>query len=261
MIRGVIGVVHVPAMPGDPAYERGGFEGALAWAARDAAAIAAGGAQAIVVENFGSAPFPKGTPEEPTPPQAIAALALAVHEAKRHGLPVGVNVLRNDVKSALGIAAATGAAFVRVNIHMGAYVTDQGVIEGRAYETLRYRDAIGARGVAIFADVRVKHAAPLAPRSIEAEVSDLVKRGLADAVIVTGEGTGAPVASDELERVRAAASGARVVIGSGLDEASAPRLSKLADAAIVGTWIKEDGDVRRPVDPARVARLVRAWTA
>ena len=256
-MRGLIGVVHLKPMPGDPAHRGGGFEGVLDAAKRDAEALVEGGADAMIVENFGSAPFPKGTPDQPTPPHQIALLALAVDACERLGKPVGVNVLRNDARAAIGIAAATGAAFVRVNVHVGAYVTDQGLVEGRAFETLRYRDALDARDVAILADVRVKHAAPLAETPIEAEVRDALARGMADAVIVTGSGTGEPVDAELLRRVRDAAGEASVLIGSGMDPYRA-ELAGLANGAIVGTWIKRDGDVSAPVDPARVRRLAEA---
>jgi len=253
--RGLIGVVHLPAMPGDPRAGDATFEAALDAARRDAEALAEGGADAIIVENFGSAPFPKGTPEQPTPPHQVAALTLAVDACRRVAeRPVGVNVLRNDARAAIGIAAATGAAFVRVNVHVGAYVTDQGVIEGRAFETLRYRAALGVEHVAILADVRVKHAAPLAARPVEDEVKDALRRGLADAVVVSGRGTGEPVDAAHLGRVRAAAGDAPVVIGSGMDPTRV-ELAGLVDAAIVGTWLKEGGDVRAPVDSKRVKRL------
>lgn len=257
--EGIVGVVHVPPMPGDPMHAAGTFADSLAFAARDAEALVEGGCSALIVENFGSAPFPKGTPDQPTPPHAIAALTMAVTQAQAFGRPVGVNVLRNDVRSALGIAAATGAAFVRVNVHVGAYVTDQGLIEGRAFETLRYRREVGADPVAIFADVRVKHAAPLAEVPLDREVADVVKRGRADAVIVTGSGTGEPVSAAVLETVHAASGEAPVLIGSGLEPSSAAALAPFADAAIVGTWLKQDGDVSRPVDADRVRRLVHAW--
>lgn len=258
-VRGLIGVVHLPPMPGDPAYRGGGFEGVLDAAKRDAGALVEGGVDAMIVENFGSAPFPKGTPDQPTPPHQIALLALAVEACERLGVPVGVNVLRNDARGALAIAAVTGAAFVRVNVHVGAYVADQGLIEGRAFETLRYRDILDARDVAILADVRVKHAVPLAPSPVEVEVRDVLQRGMADAVVVTGSGTGEPVSLELLQQVRAAAPDATVVIGSGMDPHRA-ELAALADAAIVGTWLKRDGVVTAPVDPDRVRRLKDALT-
>lgn len=260
MIRGLIGVVHLAPLPGDPA--RGAsFQATLDAAARDADALAEGGAAAIVVENFGSAPFPKGTAEQPTPPHQIAALTLAAARCVELGVPVGVNVLRNDARAALGVAAAVGAAFVRVNVHVGAYVTDQGLIEGRAFETLRYRAAIGADDVAIVADVRVKHAAPLAAVPVPTEVEDALKRGKADGVIVTGAGTGKGVDAALLAEVRGAAGDAPVWIGSGLTPDTAPRLAPLADAAIVGTWLKRGGDVKNPVDADRVRQMAEALAA
>lgn len=251
--RGLIGVVHLAALPGDPASNGEGLDAVIARARADAEALAEGGAAGLIVENFGSAPFPKGGPEQPTEPFAIAAMTRAVL-ACDVGLPIGVNVLRNDARAALGIAVATGASFLRVNVHVGAYVTDQGVIEGRAFETLRERRRLGA-DVAIWADVRVKHAKPLAELPIADEVGDALARGRADAIIVTGRGTGRPIDVALLQEVRAAASGAPVVLGSGVTPENAETLIAHADAAIVGTWLKVDGDVRQPVDAARVREL------
>jgi len=75
-------------------------------------------------------------------------------------LPIGFNVLRNDAQAALAICAACGGSFIRVNIHTGAMLTDQGLIEGAAFHTLRFRRAI-CPSAQIFADVHVKHAVPL----------------------------------------------------------------------------------------------------
>lgn len=255
--RGLIGVVHLPAMPGDPGYRSGGFAGVLAQARRDAQAWAQGGADALIVENFGSAPFPKGDADQPTPTEQVAMLALAVRECLDVGLPVGVNVLRNDADAALGIAAATGAAFIRVNVHVGAYVTDQGLIEGRAFATLRKRQQLGC-DIAILADVRVKHATPLAEVPLVTEVEDVLHRGHADAVVVTGAGTGKPIDTGLLRTVRTAAHEAPVVLGSGVNPTNAATLAPQAEAAIVGSWCKVNGDVALPVDVDRVRTLAGA---
>lgn len=251
---GLIGVVHLHALPGDPAFG-GHLSAVLDHAAREAEALAKGGASALIVENFGSAPFPKGDPAQPTPPAAIAALTLAARRcAGASGLPFGVNVLRNDAAAALGIAAATGASFIRVNVHCGAMLTDQGLIEGRAWETLRLRAALGIRHVAILADVRVKHASPLAPRTLADEVRETVGRGQADAVIVTGASTGGAIERSDLSEV-ARASTAPVVLGSGLTDTNVATLAPQAHAAIVGTWLKRNGQLHEPTDPARVRVL------
>jgi membrane complex biogenesis BtpA family protein len=256
-VRGLIGVVHLLALPGDPAHRSGGFAAAYDRARTDAEALVSAGVDALIVENFGSAPFVKGTAGDRIPPHQAAALTRVCLACKSLGVPVGVNCLRNDAHTALGIAAACELDFIRVNVHSGAYVTDQGLIEGEAAATLRYRAALGV-AVEIWADVLVKHAAPLAPLDPETATHDCLDRGLADAVIVSGVATGAPVDVDLLRTVRAAARDKAVVIGSGLAPQNAASLLAHADAAIVGTWLKRDGLVRNPVDPARVRTLVEA---
>lgn len=252
--KGLIGVVHLPPMPGDAKHASGGFAEVEAHALADGRALAEGGVDAIIVENFGSAPFAKTSTEA----HQVALLALVARRLKEEtALPIGINCLRNDVVSALGIAAASGAEFVRVNVHTGAYVTDQGLIEGDAQATLRYRKRLGAN-TAICADVLVKHAAPLAPLSAEQATEETFDRGLADAVIVTGRGTGEPVDEALLREVNEAAQGRAVLIGSGLNLANAAALSPFASGAIVGTSLKHGGKLDAPVDPSRVAALKAA---
>jgi membrane complex biogenesis BtpA family protein len=259
VIRGFIGVVHLPPLPGDPLYAGGGFDGAEERALQDAEALAEGGADGIIVENFGSAPFFKGSPADPAPPHQVAALAVIARRcAARFGVPVGVNCLRKDACAALGIAAAAGLSFVRVNVHVGAAVTDQGVIEGDAARTLRYRTQIGADAVALLADVLVKHAVPLGNTRPGALTRDTLERGLADGVIVTGSSTGSGIDLEVLRAVRNAAGDAPVFLGSGVTPENVVELAPLADGAIIGTWLKTDGNVRAPVDRSLVAQMAEA---
>ncbi len=257
-MRGLIGVIHLLALPGDPGYRGGGFAVAYERARADAETLVRSGIDGLIVENFGSAPFVKGTGHDRIPAQQAAALAHVGHACKQLGVPVGVNCLRNDGITALGIAAACGLDFVRINVHTGAYVTDQGLIEGEAHATLRQRMQLDATHIEIWADILVKHAAPLAPLDPETATRDCLERGQADAVVVTGEATGRPVNLELLERVRSASAGRPVVIGSGLNPSNAALLLPSADAAIVGTWIKHEGLVRNPVDGERVRSLIAA---
>jgi membrane complex biogenesis BtpA family protein len=230
----------------------------IARAVADATAIVDGGLDALLIENFGDAPFSPGRAEAATV-AAMSAAAAAIRAAVGP-VPFGINVLRNDARSALGIAVATGAAFIRVNVHAGAVVTDQGLVQSEAHATLRERRLLG-REVAIFADVQTKHAVPLGPVELEHEARDLVERSLADAVIVTGRATGEPTALGDLERVRRAIARIPVLVGSGVTADSAASLLAIADGLIVGTWIKRDGRVGHPVDVARVRQLVDAARA
>ncbi len=250
----LIGVVHLAALPGAPRYA--GHMGPVLDAARaDAAALREGGADAVIVENFGDVPFEKSN----VAPETVAAMALALAAVGEElggddGLPLGVNVLRNDARSALGLAAACNLAFLRVNVHAGAAVTDQGVIEGRAAETVRERARLRSSAL-ILADVHVKHAAPLGAVSIEESAKETLGRGLADGLIVSGRGTGSEPDVEDLRRVRRALPEAPLLVGSGLDERNATALMEFASGAICGTSIKRDGRLELPVDPVRVARL------
>jgi membrane complex biogenesis BtpA family protein len=183
--------------------------------------------------------------------------ALATEVRRLHpGVPLGINVLRNDGVSALAVAQAVGAAYVRVIVLSGARVTDQGVIQGVAHDLLRERKALGAEGVRIFADVDVKHSAALAPRPLEDEVDDTLERGLADAVIASGAGTGKPTDLEKLKVIKRSAGGTPVFIGSGITAETVANYLPHADGFIVGTAFKVDGVPANPVDPGRVKALL-----
>jgi hypothetical protein len=168
-------------------------------------------------------------------------------------------VLRNDALAAIGIAAAVGARFVRINVHVGAMVTDQGVIEGEARRTLLERNRLGpdAAGVRIVADVLVKHAVPLGAWDLATAARDTAGRGGADVLVVTGAGTGRPTDPRDLATVRAAAPGVPVWVGSGATPETLGAFGPL-DGAIVGTWLHRDQDLSAPVDATRVRQIREA---
>jgi membrane complex biogenesis BtpA family protein len=248
----VIGMLHIPALPGSPQNTLG-LVAIVEWVLADAEALAGGVIDGFMIENFGDVPF---YPQQ-VPPHTVAFMTMVGAEIRRRfDLPLGVNVLRNDACAALAVAAAAGARFIRVNIYTGARLTDQGVIQGTAHETVRYRKLLGC-DVKIFADVDVKHSAPLAARKLDEEVADLVSRGCADAIIVTGSATGNPTSLEDLEIAKQAAGRAPVIAASGVDLTNVAAIMKVADGLIVGTAFKRDNVTTNPVDADRV----RAFSA
>ena len=157
----------------------------------------------------------------------------------------------------MAVAACCGAAFIRVNVHTGVYATDQGIIEGRADETLRYRGQINA-DVAIFADVHVKHARPLSSSDIAEAAEETAYRGRADGLIVSGTATGKPTDLDDLRKVRAAVPDRTVLVGSGATAGNIRDIIACGCGAIIGTSIKLDGATTAPVDPQRACAFVAA---
>ena len=253
--RPVVGMLHSPPLPGAPRFA-GDVAALTAHVLRDAEALAAGGVHGLMLENYGDLPF---YPDR-VPAYVVAQMTALASEVRRRfpQVPVGINVLRNDGRSALAVAHASGARFIRVNVLCGARVADQGVLHGVAHELLRERALLRA-DVRILADVDVKHSAPLAPRPLEEEVADTIHRGLADALIVSGSGTGRATDPAHVAAASATAAGrVPVFVGSGVTAQSLPEYLPHADGFIVGSAFKAGGDPAQPIDAARVKELVGA---
>ena len=248
----VIGMVHLLPLPGSPGFS-GSRKVILRRARRDAALLEEGGVDAVMVENFGDVPF---FPDS-VPPETIAEMSVIAAELRRLiSIPLGINVLRNDALSALAVAAAVSADFIRVNIHSGAAVTDQGVIQGRAARTLRRRRELQAE-VSIWADVKVKHSASIGEVPLRQLAQDIAYRGLADGLIVTGSGTGESTSLEELKAVRAAVPDRPLLVGSGVKVENVLNYLPYADGVIVGTSIKEKGIAVNPVSARKLSRLIK----
>ena len=247
----IIGVVHLLPLPTSPGWG-GSLKAVTERAEQEATALAAGGVDGIVIENFFDVPFVK----DEVDPAVVSAMTLIVDRiVNLVMLPVGINVLRNDAKSAMAIATCVKAKFIRVNVLTGVMATDQGLIEGCARQLLRYRRELDSN-VAILADVLVKHARPLGTPNLTTAVSDTIERGLADAVILSGWATGSPPTLEDLEIARAAAKGTPVFIGSGANVENVSKLMQAADGVIVASSLKRRGNIKETIDPIRVSHFV-----
>lgn len=251
----IIGMLHLPALPGSPQYA-GAIAPIREAMLRDAELLAEGGVHGLMIENFGDVPFYPGR----VPTHVVAHMTALAADVKRAvpQLPLGINVLRNDGLSALSVAHAANAQYIRVNVLCGARVADQGLLQGIAHDLLRLRAELKAESIKVFADVDVKHSAALAPRNIADEVDDTLHRGLADALIVSGAGTGKATDPEKVRTVKSAAKDASVFLGSGVTPKSLPALLPHADGFIVGTYFKKDGVSTNAVDVARVRELLKA---
>jgi membrane complex biogenesis BtpA family protein len=252
----IIGVVHLRPLPGAPRYHGEDVREIYAAAAQDATELAAGGVDGIMVENASDMPFSR--PED-IGPETVAGLTAACHEIRAAvEVPIGITCVANGVIPGLAVAKATGALFVRANQWVNAYVANEGFLNGPAPRALRYRSAIDADDVHIFADVHVKFGAHAvtSDRTITEQATD-AEWFDADVLIATGTRTGSPTSPAEVEEVRAGTN-LPVIVGSGLDPDQLDALFRVADGAIVGQWLKVDGLWWNPVDRRRVEQLVTA---
>lgn len=242
----LVGMVHCLPLPGAPKYQ-GSMNEIVAFARRQAKELEILGFDGIMVENYQDVPFYPGR----VPSETVASLAVVVHEVVQAvQVPVGVNVLRNDGVSAISIAAATGASFVRVNVHTGAMLGDQGWLLGEAHETMRKRAQLEPE-IALLADVLVKHATPPPGIDLVQAARDAASRGMADGLIVSGSGTGEATDLARVQAVKEAVPETLVWIGSGLCPENAAKSLEVADAAIVGSTLMKGGKAGAGVDPER----------
>ena len=245
----LVGMVHLAPLPGSPGWG-GSMADVVSAARRDAEALVSGGVDAILVENMGDVPYLRGRVD----PETVAAFAVATAPLAGLGKPLGVQVLAGANREALGVAIACGASFVRVEAFAYAHVADEGLLQASAAELLRARKALGA-DVAVWADVQKKHSAHAITADLSlAELAHGSAFCGADALIVTGRSTGQATALSDVEAAKGA--GLPVAVGSGVTPDDAGALAAMADALIVGSYLKRHGDWRNPVEVDRV-RAVR----
>lgn len=254
VIPKIIGVIHLLPLPGSPRFS-GSFDAIIERAFKDSETYFRYGVHGAIIENFGDNPFFA----DAVPPATVASVTRVAIELKKNFPEVhfGINVLRNDAASALSIATIVGADFVRVNVHVGAVIADQGIIQGKAYETLRLKKNLSSN-VSIFADVDVKHAATIGNYDISMQAADALERGLADAVVVSGTRTGKPVDMKQLRGLRKEFPEVKIIIGSGTNSRNVKELLKSADSIIVGTFVKVGGVTSNPVDGEKLKEFMAA---
>jgi len=252
----LIGMLHVPALPGTPDHRRSMAE-IVAHAAEEADLYAEAGVDAVLLENMHDVPYLRGG-VGPEITAAMTAAAAAVGEVFPG--PVGVQVLAGANREALAVALAAGLQFVRVEGFVFGHVADEGWLDACAGDLLRYRRQVGAGHVAILADLKKKHAAHAATADVPlAETARAAAFCGADGVIVSGPATGQATVPADLAAVRGACD-LPVVIGSGVTPENLAAYAS-ADAVIVGSALKQAGHWRGALDPARVAALVTAARA
>lgn len=256
--RVAIGVVHSPALPGSPAYAGASAEEICDRAMADAVAYAKGGMHGLILENHGDIPFSK--PEDIGQETSAMMAVIADRMRREVGLPIGINILANAAITALAVAKAAQAGFIRVNEWANAYVANEGLIEGAAAKATRYRSWLHAHDVAVFADVHAKHGAHaiVADRSI-AELTRDVEFFNADAVIVTGQRTGDAATMRELQEVSRATS-LPLLVGSGVTMENVAAIMTVADGVIIGSSLKRGGGWWCPVEEERVEAFMTAFT-
>ena len=257
----LIGVVHLPSLRRALIEGRDAIERVLEIAIDDCRKLEEAGFDGIIVENYNDAPYLVRERDL----GILSLINLAVRECiNSTSIPVGLNILRNSAIESYIIAYVSGAKFIRVNAFVEVLITDSGIIEPAAPSLSILRAHYP--GVEVFADILCKHSASLYfaylshltnyDNALRTIVRDAIERGKADALIVTGSRTGEPPSTSLLQSVKRY-SLIPILIGSGLTPENANVLLKVADGAIVGSYIKIGGKAGGRVDIERAQKLVK----
>ncbi len=252
----IIGMVHLPPLPGSPNYDGRGLDPVIEWALRDVDTYQRAGVDGLIVENMWDHPYFVG---EDVPPEAMTAQAVAAREVvKAANVPTGINVIHNGGRVTLSIALAAGATFVRICILTGARLWDTGELDhGCASRLLRHRKNLRAEHIKIFADVDKKHSLPFPGLDLETHI-EWTDYYLADALIVSGRMTGDAPSLEKVRKAKELSRGRPLLMGSGTSAENIADFLRYADGAIVGTSVKVDGQGENPVDAQRMAAYMRA---
>jgi hypothetical protein len=250
--RPIIGMVHLLALPGAPGFA-GDLDAIYVRAASDAAALRAGGVDGLMVENFSDEPF---LIDEPAP-HDLALLAAITREIQRGvSIPVGVNIQFNAWRAEIAVAYACQAAFVRVEVFIDRVISAMGVVEPCAAQITRWRAALNARHIQLWADIQTKYTANLTPQPLTASARDAQAAG-ADALIVTGAATGSATPLEAVAEVKTVTT-LPVLVGSGTTAENVGASLRIADGAIVGSALKHEGKAVNAVSPERTTAFMRA---
>ena len=240
--KAIIGMVHCLPLPGTYGF-KDNLDVVVKQALHDANTLKEVGFTAIMVENMGDVPYAEKMEVE----QIAALSAIAALIRKEVDIPLGIDCAFSDYQSALAIAKAVGASFVRIPVFVDTVIFSDGIIYPAARKALAYREKIKADDVAILADIQVKHSYMLNPKIDLKESAKLAEANGADAVVVTGMKTGQPASMDDLKMIKDLVK-IPVFVGSGVNQQNIKEQLKIVDGCVIGSSTKSGGVIELPVD-------------
>jgi len=245
----LFGMIHLPRLTFDSDTH---LDELVDYAITEGKKLEEAGFDALMIENFNDAPFPKTRVSD----LVLSKMSVILYQLRKEvNIEIGVNILRNGCEQALVLATLHNCDYIRCNIWESAYVTDQGIIETPAYEVIRSKKILNSE-VKILADALVKHAKPLGTTSVIEAAKNVNSRGGAHGIIVSGVATGAPPDPKQIEELNSI--GIKPFVGSGFSsELTEVYRGKIA-GAIIGTSIKIDGVTTNPIDPERAKAFINA---
>lgn len=169
---------------------------------------------------------------------------------RRTTIPIGINILPNKFHLAFPLAVHHGSAFIQLDHIAGKY--DRGELEVNTYN--EFRKDFSA--ILVLGGVWPKYYRPLVGSDLGGDITEGM--GRADALVVTGAGTGEETPLKKITTFRRIMGEFPLVVGAGLTPENAYQQLQHADGAIVGTSLKCGNKTENPVDRIRVRAFMDA---
>ena len=248
----LVGMIHLSALPGTPNNVHS-IKTIIDKAIAEAQIYIEAGFDALMIENMHDVPYIKNG----TGPEIVAAMTAVALELRKLTIkPIGIQILAAANLQALAVAYAANLNFIRAEGFVYGHLADEGYIDSCAAELLRYRKNIGAQNIAVYTDVKKKHSSHALTDDVSlVETVKTAEFFLSDGIIITGTSTGEAALIDDVKFARSATT-LPIIIGSGIDVYNLKTYWPYADAFIVGSWVKSDGNWKNNVDKDRVKDLV-----
>ena len=198
------------------------------------------GVSAVIVENY------YGTPAH------VKAVLEDFHKNKVEFI-YGVNLLDDDANN-FRLACEYGAAFLQLDSVAGHLTPEEDVIFEK--QLAQWRNEFAG---AVIGGVRFKYQPYKSGRTLEEDLMIGMQR--CDAIAVTGEGTGMMTDVQKIKDFREIVKEFPLVVAAGVVPESCAEQFLYADAAIVGSYFKENHKCEGDVVPENVRELMKAVIA
>ena len=251
----MIGMIQIKALPGGSRYAGEPLAAIIEHALGEAQLLADAGFRFLMIQNLGDLPVARHASTV-----QVAWMTRITDEVRRAAaLPVGLNLLENDVEAMFAVASAAGADFVRIKVFVGAMVTASGIEAGQAFEAIRARTNWNAGDVAIFADVHDRTGVPVASAGLADDIRSAFALGGADGIVLTGRSHTETMAF--LTEARGIFPDRPILVGGGANVQTIAELTTLANGAIVSSALKTSNDLFGTLVAEKARAFITAATA
>ena len=245
----LVGVLHLPPLPGAINYTGQSVRDIARIAAEDARVLAVAGFTDVMVQDASDNPQP--TLANTATIASLSAIGAIVRDAT--DVSLGVVVGHNDGAASVAIAHAIGAQFVRVKVLTGVSTGPDGWIEGCSMQVAHMKRLLGS-GVEVWADAHEATSKALTG-DVSWAAAEALSFGGANKIIVT-RNSGVADAISDIAAVRAVVGNdTDILIGGRVSGTTLDAAMHGSDGAILGSALKNGSGYDARIDPAVARRF------